>query len=629
MLCPHCGTYVSQEDIVCPGCGATTENIQPDEGVRAIRQGRRGRETMNAMAASSAPRHAAGYRGASHAPVYDAHVEETASIPVYDAESGLVTDASATASYDRFRPQNERDTQRQTQLPNPRNKYTHQVKQHMVNWAHMAILGACVLVLLVVGCYFYLTRTTSGQRIMARLGQDASAEALWQVGEEELDKGQIDKAINHFELAREKNGDDDVNVDGLLLLGNAYEAAGRDDDAEALYTEMYTDIVPTRSEPYSNTIRIMLAESRRPEAAALMQLAYEKTGLNTFRQQRTELLPVSPTSGLVAGVYNTNKYLDLTSTEEYDIYYIFNDDEAVLPDAGTLYTEPIYLEEGVYKLRAVAVNEDLVSDELSATYKVIMDAPDTPTSSLAPNTYKTRQRIWLHPGESNKNDTDITIYYTIDGSTPDADSPVYTGEPFWLPGGRVTVRAIAVNGYGKMSNTMEILYKITGVKSPLTAYSTDDKIAKLTLNVSTLSDFQDTYGTANSIEEVTYTSASDTCQKHTYDWGYAIFAPKKTDYVLIDLYFTSGRFTGPRSTSIGDTEDGIVSVFRDMGQVESPSGNRGLYANDEDVGKIYKQEDGSKIIRYRVGTSDSHIWQLDYNMSVSGVCTSIHWSFEY
>ncbi len=628
MLCPHCGTYVSQDDVVCPGCGAAVEHIQPDEGVRAIRQGRRGRETMNAMASASVPKHAAGSRGASHAPVYDTRVEETNSVPVYNADGSQVNDASATASYDRFHPYNERDTQRQTVLPNPKNKYTHQVKAHMINWAHMAIIGSCVFVLLIIGCYFYLTRTTSGQRIMARLGQDASAEALWQVGEEEMDKGQIDKAIAHFEQAREKNGDD-VNVDGLLLLGNAYEAAGRDDDAEALYTEMYTDIVPTRSEPYSNTIRIMLAQSRRPEAAALMQIAYEKTGLSTFRQQRIELLPSSPTTELVAGVYNVNKYLDLASPEGYDVYYIFNDDEAVLPDAGTLYTEPIYLDEGVYKLRAVAVNEDLVSDELSATYKVIMDAPQTPTSSLAPNTYKTRQRIWLHPGDENKNDTDITIYYTIDGSTPDADSPVYTGEPFWLPGGRVTLRAIAVNGYGKMSNTLEILYKITGVKSPLTAYSTDDTIAKLTLNSTTLSTFQDTYGSANSIVTVTYEGASGDCQKHIYDWGYAIFAPKKTDYVLVDLYFTSGRFSGPRSTNIGDTEDDIVGVFRDYGQVESPSGNRGLYTSDDNVGKIYKQTDGSKIIRYRVATTDSHMWQLDYNMSTSGVCTSIHWTFEY
>ncbi len=630
MLCPHCGAYVSQDDVVCPGCGAATAYIQPDEGVRAIRQGRRGRETMNAMASATVPKHAAS-RGASRAPVHDVRGEETSSIPVYDADSGLVRDDDSTASYDRFHSfREDQQTHQQKALPNPKNKYrTYSVKQHMINWTHMAIGAACVFVLLVIGSYFYLTRTTGGQRIMARLGKDATAEALWQVGEEEMDKGQIDKAITDFELAREKNGDDDVNVDGLLLLGNAYEAAGRTEDAEALYTELYTNIVPTRSEPYNNVIRIMLAQSRRPEAAALMQLAYEKTGLSTFRQQRTELLPSSPTTELVAGIYNVNKYLDLASPEGYDVYYIFNDDEAVLPDAGTLYTEPIYLDEGVFKLRAVAVNEDLVSDELSATYKVIMPSPQTPKSSLAPKTYQTRQRIWLHPGDDNKNDTDITIYYTIDGSTPDADSPVYTGEPFWLPGGRVTLRAIAVNGYGKMSNMLEILYKITGVKSPLSAYSTSDNIANLTLNSTTLASFQDTYGTANTVEEVTFEGTDDPCQKHVYDWGYAIFAPKKTDNVLVDLYFTSSRFSGPRSTGIGSTEDGIVSVFRDMGQVESPSGNRGLYASDEDVGKIYKQEDDSKIIRYRAETADSHMWQLDYNMSTGGVCTSIHWTFEY
>ena len=56
---------------------------------------------------------------------------------------------------------------------------------------------------------------------------------------------------------------------------------------------------------------------------------------------------------------------------------------------------------------------------------------------------------------------DITIYYTIDGSIPDEDSPVWDGETaIQLPGGYVTLRATAVNGYGKASNTLEVLYKI-------------------------------------------------------------------------------------------------------------------------------------------------------------------------
>ena len=62
--------------------------------------------------------------------------------------------------------------------------------------------------------------------------------------------------------------------------------------------------------------------------------------------------------------------------------------------------------------------------------------------------------------------------------------------------------------------------------------------------------------------------------------------------------------------------------------MESPSGNRGLYENETNKGKIYKQEDGTKIIRYRVETGDSHIWQLDYETGTDGVVKAIRWLYE-
>ena len=625
MLCPHCDTYVSREDKVCPGCGANVEQPHAEEGVRAIRQGRRGRETMQAV--TSAPRRAG---GASRPPMQPVQSEDEEDEPFYNDEVPLGWDNRPTETgFGRYQHREEREAAFNKRVaPDARRTRVHQVKTHMVNWTHVAIGAACLAVLLAVGAYFYLTRTSGGQVIMVRLGRDATAAALWQVGEEEMDKGNIDRAIIDFEMAWSKDEGDTTTVDNLLLLASAYEAAGRVDDAEALYTKLYTEIVPTRAEPYTNAIRILMSENREPEAADLMKLAYEKTGQNLFRQQRAELLPTAPSVNLVAGLYNTNKTMTLASPQDYDVYYTF-DDNAVLPGEGTLYTQPIYLEEGIYKLRAVSVNGELVSDELNGTYKIIMPSPQTPYSTLAPNTYKQRQRVRLRPGDENKNDEDITIYYTIDGSTPDADSPVYTGEPFWLPGGRVTLRAIAVNKYGKMSNMLEILYKITDAAKPLAAYSTDDTIASMSLYSTTKAKFQETYGTGVSTEEVTVSGIDGTGEKITYDWGYAVMAPKKNELVLVELYFTSSRFTGPRSTGIGDTESAIVGAFRDMGQVESPSGNRGLYADNENIGKIFVQDGGGKVIHYRAGTADTHIWQLEYTLNAAGTCVSIDWKFEY
>ena len=135
-------------------------------------------------------------------------------------------------------------------------------------------------------------------------------------------------------------------------------------------------------------------------------------------------------------------------------------------------------------------------------------------------------------------------------------------------------------------------------------------------------------------------SFSGKVTKYNWSWGYAVFHNLKGVNTLIELYFTNDTFKGPRSTGIGNTLDFVVGKFRDMGQVESPSGNRGLYSNDDGVGKIYVNSNGTKrdgestiiyadhpaeahIIRYTCNTADSHVWSLDYITDTSDKVVAI------
>lgn len=197
-----------------------------------------------------------------------------------------------------------------------------------------------------------------------------------------------------------------------------------------------------------------------------------------------------------------------------------------------------------------------------------------------------------------------------------------------MPGGNVTLKAISVNGYGKSSTIKEVGYKFNKKPWMKTMMTVDDTLGDWKLGTTTKEAFTQKCGDGSATETVyNYTIGMD-MEKVTYDWGYACFARLRTANVLVELYMTRNEFTAPRKTQIGSTEDEVVRVYKDFGQVESPSGNRGLYENEFNKGKIYKQEDGTKIIRYRVETGDSHIWQLDYELNTSGTVDAIRWSYE-
>ena len=630
MLCPQCGREVPEGVYACPDCGMLLRRRQEaEEGLMAMRQGRRaqGDETsrnrrLNRQG-SRRPDEMPPLDATSPVPVFESGVFEADGTPLQTIRN----DRTARAVYG--------ETSREAAYTSRRNRKKSPVDRHMVNWMKVLVALIILFLLAVAGVYLYLTRTDNGQRILARMGRDTTSTALWEVGEEALDTGSVDAAINYFQKAREQDGEDNIIVDNLLLLGSAYEAAGRMDDAEALYTQIYTDIVPSAPEAYRNVIRIMLAQNRQKEAAELMSKAAAMTGMNTFAVQRSELLPQPPTVNLIAGYYTEKKTLQIESPQGYDVYYTF-DEEAVLPEDGIKVEDPLLLDEGVWELRAVTVKEDLVSDPLSASYKIFMPTPQTPRCSLAPGTYKQRQKIRLWPGLDNiptkqtpvgDKETDITIYYTIDGSTPDADSPVYVdGEPFSLPGGKVTLKAIAVNGYGKPSNALEVGYKIEAKPYPLSAFGQEDTVPGVNLFVTTREAFQAEYGMADSTEEITLRGFDSGCERHHYPWGYATFNRTNRGLLLVELYFTS-QFAGPRNTSVGMTETDVVSKFRDMGQVSSASGNRGLYQYENGKGKIWRQEDGTSIIRYLLELADGHFWQLEYHTGRSGVVDSICLSY--
>ena len=388
MLCKECGYYAPEEAIICPQCGKILrEGAGTPGGAESIRQGKRAREAVKnrpAMMEEEIRRKRRG--GASRATIPLTPVKDTrGELPEYF--DPMVDDLGGVG--EERTEEEETFERRQAEIYSDEAVRSAQAAAYaarhapghgprrMVNWFKVGLISLAMLILLLGGGFFFLKKTEPGQVLMARLGQEASSTALWKVGEQMLDSGNIGDAILYFEKAKAQDLENGVvDVDGLLLLGNAYEADGRTADAAALYEEIYTE-TPSRAEAYVNHIRILLAsdeEGAKAHASELMKTAYEKTGDTSFYTPRNDFVPAPPEVDLTAGYYETKKYIAITSYQGFDVYYTF-DENAELPSGGSLFTDRVFLDEGIHTLRAVAVNGELVSDELHGTYRIIMPSP--------------------------------------------------------------------------------------------------------------------------------------------------------------------------------------------------------------------------------------------------------------
>ena len=594
MVCKRCGNLLSENATVCDQCGTQVPARVREEGMAGRRQGRE--------------RGALGGRGGSVHPT--AFAQQPAIQPTPRQEGAGKPHVRKGA------PQPGEGAQRKRRASQELTKPVHRM---MVNWA---MVGAVLLVLLVmaaIGGYVFLKVTDTGQLILARMGRDADATALWTYGQELLDQGHVARSIATYEKALEMEPEREDLYARLTQLADAYEAAGRSADAERIYTQMYAQVDKENPYAYKEIMRLLEAQNRQLELSSFLKLAYENTKDAFFRRQREDLIPSTPTASEEAGTRKAEQDVKLISAEDYDIYYIFGD-EGVLPEDGTLYTAPIHLEEGSYVIRAVAVSSDLISDEMRVQYTISLPTPMAPLSSLAPGEYSKRQRIWLRHVESEyeKNSKDaklkqITIYYTIDGQTPTSNSPIFDGEPFYLPNGRTTLKAVSVNGYGKVSNILERTYKITlPVKDK--RFGDTDEFADFTIMKTTRDQFVKRFGTPQSEKEIHDGTVAGNAVQLTYAWGFAKCVMTETGNVVYAYETNSSSAVGPRKSKLGMKEADVIALYRDIGQAHDQNGDRSLYFETGSMGKKYHLDKTHDRIDYLYAREDGGTVTLSYHL---------------
>ncbi|NLO85752.1 MAG: hypothetical protein GX096_10045 [Clostridiales bacterium] len=663
MICLHCGRSVPDDALTCDGCGTFlgkySGSAYSETGVRAIRQGRVSASQETIPSQNKGSREYGDY-GLSPLPV------DAQAVKPRRAPAGKVTPAKKTGA---SKPHSSRGVPVNAYGRAPtvtrRKSHSRTKRRGHFNWMRFGVI-LTILSIVVAGSYFvYVKNSDAGQRQTARTNvlstnetmlalaanakdvlvqtereallkewNQPSPQSYWLVGQDYLDVGDLQNAILSFRIADIL---DPENYDGLILLANAYELSDENDKAEEQYLHLANTVSTFRSEAYTALIRMYQEQERGPEAADMMLLAYNNTDKETFRLQRKDYIPLTPQINLKAGRYQINKIaetISLTSPQGYDIYYT-TDDEALLPQEGILAEDGrIVPVEGAINIRAVCVSGDLVSDPMKVSYTFFFVSPPAPKCNLAPGTYKSLRQITLRAGdledvakkELAEMEENYVYYYTIDGSTPTEDSPIYDGTPIVMPAGSVTLKAICVNEFGKMSAVMEYGYKFNVKPGLLTVYEESDTFSSFTLSKTTMDEFKQTFGSPTSELETTYLQSTAQAQHLTYPWGYAVFLKISNEWQLYRIEMTSSIATAPRGLSFTSTESGITGAFKDFGQPESKSGNRGLYYKHPTIGQVVVQEDGSRIVRYQCNTAISKMWYLEFYLSGDQVQKIVHYS---
>jgi Chitobiase/beta-hexosaminidase C-terminal domain/FG-GAP-like repeat len=196
--------------------------------------------------------------------------------------------------------------------------------------------------------------------------------------------------------------------------------------------------------PYdTNVFRIEKITGANGEALGSPEVLGE-TDQFVVQGRKTGAVPPEPTPAATTagGVFATEQLVALTATPQ-NAQIFFTTDGTDPTTASTLYTGPIPITaEGTTTLKFIAVTFGIASPVKTETYTVDRTAPVL-TANVAGNEVPAGTAVTLSADE------DASIFFTLDGTDPTADSTKYS-TPVQLAAGQ-TLRAMAIDAAGNTS----------------------------------------------------------------------------------------------------------------------------------------------------------------------------------
>ena len=254
-----------------------------------------------------------------------------------------------------------------------------------------------------------------------------------------------------------------LEEDNSLLISYAdclYEVGEMDRALSNYYAVIENE--PENEMAYARIIAIYEKEENYDEINRLL------TGASQMIQNEfQDYMVFEPVFNFEGGEYNCVVPLKVEAPATGTVYYSMDGSN---PEYGGLeYTAPIFLRYGQYKIKAVFINDyGLVSEVVEAEYLIEGTQPDAPAVVPESGQFNLPQKISVEVPKG------CTVYYTVDGSTPDENSFIY-GEPMPMKEGVTNYRFITVSADGVYSEVVARSYQLVVE----TSYTAVDSVYRL------------------------------------------------------------------------------------------------------------------------------------------------------
>lgn len=364
MICPHCKTPMTDEQVFCENCGKERQLV----------------------------------------PVYDARIDETLETTI----SGIAVELANTQEIKPVKSETliRTDAETEENAPGEEGAGELNIKQEhgrksasVLLFIGLGIFAVVLLVLLVVASFMLKEQSSYDFNVK-------KAEEMAAVGNYE----------QMLEYAGEAMNIAPNSSDARMLIARAYEGMGDEKNEQKMLEELlYLD---SAYEPaYELLIPIYREEKDYGKIADLLAKCSQQPVLDAY----AEYLATPPQVSEEPGRYEEAVALKLIVPGGGKIYYTLDGTNPT--EADKEYITPILLHSGRYTVKAIYVNTyGITSNIMQADYYINEKTMDAPQINPESGTYTEPRYITVSVPDDH-----CQVYYTTDGTEPGLESTLYTG----------------------------------------------------------------------------------------------------------------------------------------------------------------------------------------------------------